>query len=145
MKASHYFNMLDARGVISVTERAAYMGGCGRWHAVVVRPGLGQMRRCRMADLLIELVSEEIPARMQNMAAQHFATAVRTALDDLGVWTNDAGIDGLCGPRHLAVYASGIAVAQPDRVIEKRGPRVDAPEAAIADLLHLPGSARGAD
>ena len=62
-----------------------------------------------MADLLIELVSEEIPARMQNMAAQHFATAVRTALDDLGVWTNDAGIDGLCGPRHLAVYASGIA------------------------------------
>ena len=68
-----------------------------------------------MADLLIELVSEEIPARMQNMAAQHFATAVRTALDDLGVWTNDTGIDGLCGPRHLAVYASGIAVAQPDR------------------------------
>ena len=38
-----------------------------------------------MADLLIELVSEEIPARMQNMAAQHFATAVRTAFDDLGV------------------------------------------------------------
>ena len=53
-----------------------------------------------MADLLIELVSEEIPARMQNMAAQHFASAVRTALDDLGVWTNDARIDGLCGPRH---------------------------------------------
>ena len=97
-----------------------------------------------MADLLIELVSEEIPARMQNMAAQHFATAVRTALDDLGVWTNDAGIDGLCGPRHLAVYASGIAVAQPDRVIEKRGPRVDAPEAAIAGFVSSAGVPREA-
>ncbi|MEL0165071.1 MAG: glycine--tRNA ligase subunit beta [Alphaproteobacteria bacterium] len=97
-----------------------------------------------MADLLIELVSEEIPARMQNMAAQHFATAVRTALDDLGVWTNDAGIDGLCGPRHLAVYASGIAVAQPDRVIEKRGPRVDAPEAAIAGFVASGGVPREA-
>ena len=97
-----------------------------------------------MADLLIELVSEEIPARMQNMAAQHFATAVRTALDDLGVWTNDADIDGLCGPRHLAVYASGIAVAQPDRVIEKRGPRVDAPEAAIAGFVASAGVPREA-
>ena len=97
-----------------------------------------------MADLLIELVSEEIPARMQNMAAQHFATAVRVALDDLGVWTNDAGIDGLCGPRHLAVYASGIAVAQPDRVTEKRGPRVDAPEAAIAGFVASTGVPREA-
>ena len=97
-----------------------------------------------MADLLIELVSEEIPARMQNMAAQHFATAVRTALDDLGVWTNDTGIDGLCGPRHLAVYASGIAVSQPDRVIEKRGPRVDAPEAAIAGFVASAGVPREA-
>ncbi|MGB1866844.1 MAG: glycine--tRNA ligase subunit beta [Candidatus Puniceispirillaceae bacterium] len=97
-----------------------------------------------MADLLIELVSEEIPARMQNMAAQHFATAVRTAFDDLGVWTNDSGIDGLCGPRHLAVYASGIAVAQPDRVIEKRGPRVDAPEAAIAGFVASAGVPREA-
>ena len=97
-----------------------------------------------MADLLIELVSEEIPARMQSMAAQHFATAVRTALDDLGVWTNDAGIDELCGPRHLAVYASGIAVAQPDRVIEKRGPRVDAPETAIAGFVASAGVPREA-
>ena len=88
-----------------------------------------------MADLLIELVGEEIPARMQTMAAQHFATAAKTALDDLGVWTDAASIDGLCGPRHLAVYARGIAVSQPDRMIEKRGPRVDAPEAAIAGFV----------
>ncbi len=97
-----------------------------------------------MADLLIELVGEEIPARMQTMAAQHFATAAKTALDDLGVWTEAASIDGLCGPRHLAVYARGIAVSQPDRMIEKRGPRVDAPEAAIAGFLASAGVSREA-
>ena len=97
-----------------------------------------------MADLLIELVGEEIPARMQTMAAQHFATAVKTALDDLGVWTDAASIDGFCGPRHLAVYANGIATSQPDRVIEKRGPRVDAPEAAIAGFVTSTGVPREA-
>ena len=97
-----------------------------------------------MADLLIELVGEEIPARMQTMAAQHFASAVKTALDDLGVWTDAASIDGLCGPRHLAVYARGIAVSQPDRMIEKRGPRVDAPEAAIAGFVASAGVPREA-
>ena len=71
-----------------------------------------------MADLLIEFVGEEIPARMQAMAAQHLATAVKTALDELGVWTDVASIDGLCGPRHLAVYARGIAASQPDCVID---------------------------
>ena len=64
-----------------------------------------------MADLLIELVGEEIPARMQTMAAQHFASAAKTALDDLGVWTDAASIDGFCGPRHLAGYARVIAVS----------------------------------
>ena len=97
-----------------------------------------------MADLLIELVGEEIPARIQTMAAQHFAIAVKTALDDLIVWTDAASIDGFCGPRHLAVYASGIAVSQPDRVIEKRGPRVDASEAAIAGFVASTGVPREA-
>ena len=97
-----------------------------------------------MADLLIELVGEEIPARMQTMAAQHFATAAKTALDNLGVWTDAASIDGLCGPRHLAVYARGIAVSQPDRMIEKRGPRVDAPESAIAGFVASAGVLREA-
>ena len=97
-----------------------------------------------MADLLVELVGEEIPARMQTMAAQHFATAVQAALDGLGVWTGEATINGLCGPRHLAIYATGIAVAQPDRVIEKRGPRVDAPDAAIAGFVTSTGLPREA-
>ena len=47
-----------------------------------------------MADLLVELVGEEIPARMQTMAAQHFANAVQAALDGLGVWTGEATING---------------------------------------------------
>ena len=97
-----------------------------------------------MADLLIELVGEEIPARMQKMAAEHFAGAVHAALERLGVWGDHATINGLCGPRHLAIYASGIAVAQPDRVTEKRGPRVDAPEAAITGFVASTGLSREA-
>jgi glycyl-tRNA synthetase beta chain len=97
-----------------------------------------------MADLLIELVGEEIPARMQSMAARHFAAAVKQALDELGVGGEAAAVHGMCGPRHLAVYATGIAVAQPDRTIEKRGPRVDAPEAAIAGFVASTGLARDA-
>ena len=97
-----------------------------------------------MADLLIELIGEEIPARMQTMATHHFANAVKTALDDLGVWTDAASIDGLCGPRHLAVYARGIAASQPDRVIKKRGPRVDALEAAIVGFVASAGVPREA-
>jgi len=95
-----------------------------------------------MADLLIELVSEEIPARMQSMAAGHFSKAVEQALAALGVWGDHANITGMCGPRHLAVYATGIASAQPDRTIEKRGPRVDAPEAAIAGFVASTGLTR---
>ena len=97
-----------------------------------------------MADLLIELVGEEIPARMQIMAAQHFATAAKNSLDDLGVWTDAASVDSFCGPRHLAIYARGIAVSQPDRVIEKRGPRIDAPEVAIAGFVTSAGVPREA-
>ena len=97
MKASHYFNMLDARGVISVTERAAYIGQVRALARGCCEAWIGGVRRCRMADLLIELVGEEIPARMQTMAAQHFATAVKTALDNLGVWTDAASIDGCVG------------------------------------------------
>ena len=81
-----------------------------------------------MADLLIEL-SARNPARMQTMRAS-FRQCCKTALDD-HVWTDAATIDGLCGPRHLAVYASGIAVSQPDRV-KKNGPRVDAIETRLS-------------
>ena len=71
IKASHVFNLLNARGVISVAERQAYIGrvrdlakgACQAW--MDKHDG----RVLRMADFLLELLSEEIPARMQPRRA----------------------------------------------------------------------------
>ena len=95
-----------------------------------------------MADLVIELVSEEIPARMQAGAGRDLARLIESALTTLGVWHDDSAATGLCAPRHLLAYVSNIAASQPDRIIEKRGPRVDAPEAAIAGFLNSAGVSR---
>ena len=95
-----------------------------------------------MADLLIEFVSEEIPARMQTGAGRDLARLIESALTTLGVWHYDSVATGLCAPRHLLAYATNIAASQPDRIIEKRGPRVDAPEAAIAGFLNSAGVSR---
>ena len=95
-----------------------------------------------MADLLIEFVSEEIPARMQTGAGRDLARLIESALTTLGVWHYDSVATGLCAPRHLLAYATNIAASQPDRIIEKRGPRVDAPEVAIAGFLNSAGVSR---
>ena len=73
-----------------------------------------------MADLVIELVSEEIPARMQAGASRDLASLIELALTELGVWTDDSTINATCAPRHLFAYATDIRVSQPDQIIEKR-------------------------
>ncbi len=88
-----------------------------------------------MADLLIEIVSEEIPAGMQADAGVNLARLLKTALSDLGVWDKTSTVTGLCASRHLIAYGTNIVISQPDKIIEKRGPRTDAPEAAIAGFL----------
>jgi glycyl-tRNA synthetase beta subunit len=60
---------------------------------------------------------------------------IESALTTLGVWHDNSVATGLCAPRHLLAYVTNIAASQPDRIIEKRGPRVDAPAAAIAGFL----------
>ena len=95
-----------------------------------------------MADLLLDLVCEEIPARMQAGACNDLSRLLRKALEDIGVWNDASEIKTLCAPRHLIAYAHDIAVTQPDRVMEKRGPRVDAPDAAIAGFVNSAGISR---
>ena len=95
-----------------------------------------------MADLVIEFVSEEIPARMQAGAGRDLVRLIESALTTLGVWHDDSVATGLCAPRHLLAYVTNIAASQPDRIIEKRGPRVDAPEVAIAGFLKSTGLSR---
>jgi glycyl-tRNA synthetase beta chain len=90
-----------------------------------------------MPDLLLELFSEEIPARMQARAAEDLCRLVTGALLERGLLHEGAA--AFATPRRLALHVSGLPARQPDRREEKRGPRVGAPEAAIAGFLKSTG------
>ena len=88
-------------------------------------------------SLLIDLFSEEIPARMQKTAAHDFARLLTDALKAEGLETG--AVQVWYAPRHLAVRIDGIPVAQADRTEERRGPREGAPEQAVAGFLSANG------
>ncbi|NOX82909.1 MAG: glycine--tRNA ligase subunit beta [Alphaproteobacteria bacterium] len=90
-----------------------------------------------MPDLLLELFSEEIPARMQVRAASDLERSVNKAL--LGAGFMPEGIKAFATPRRLTVVATGLPIRQPDRREEKKGPRVGAPEKAVAGFLKSAG------
>ena len=86
-----------------------------------------------MPDLLLEFFSEEIPARMQARAAEDLKKLVTDKLVAAGL-TYD-GAKAFATPRRLALTVQGIPVRQPDVKEEKKGPRVGAPEQALAGFL----------
>ena len=86
-----------------------------------------------MPDLLLELLSEEIPARMQARAADDLRRLVTDALAEAGL--PGAGARAFATPRRLALAVQGLAARSPLRREERKGPRVDAPEAALAGFL----------
>ncbi len=90
-----------------------------------------------MPDLLLELFSEEIPARMQTRAAEDLCRLVVEALRARGL--PHEGAASFATPRRLALHICGLPARQPDRREEKKGPRVGAPEAAIAGFLKSTG------
>jgi glycyl-tRNA synthetase beta chain len=90
-------------------------------------------------ELLLEFLSEEIPARMQRRAIDDLTGLLRDKL--AGADIPAASIEGHVTPRRLTVIADGIPARQPDRSEERRGPRVGAPEAAIAGFLRGAGLA----
>jgi glycyl-tRNA synthetase beta chain len=90
-----------------------------------------------MPDLLLEFFSEEIPARMQARAAEDLKKLVTDALVAAGL-TYD-GAKAFATPRRLALSVAGIPVRQPDTREERKGPRVDANERAIAGFLKAAG------
>ncbi|HXJ03090.1 MAG TPA: glycine--tRNA ligase subunit beta [Micropepsaceae bacterium] len=92
-----------------------------------------------MPDLLLELFSEEIPARMQAQAAKDLERLVVGALSDRGLLFEAAR--GFAGPRRLTLAIQGLPVKQPDVSEEKKGPRVGAPEKAIEGFLKSAGVA----
>ena len=86
-----------------------------------------------MPDLLLELFSEEIPARMQRRAAEDLKAAVTTALVERGCVYEAA--QAFATPRRLALHLVGLPAHQPDLREEKKGPRVGAPQPAIDGFL----------
>jgi glycyl-tRNA synthetase beta chain len=92
-----------------------------------------------MPDLLLELFSEEIPARMQPRAADDLKKLVTDRLVAAGLVYEDAR--AFATPRRLALAVQGVPVRQPDVKEEKKGPRVGAPEGAIAGFLKSAGLA----
>jgi glycyl-tRNA synthetase beta chain len=90
-----------------------------------------------MPDLLLELFSEEIPARMQTQAAQDLQRLVTQALSEAGLSFESAA--AFSTPRRLALQLCGLPARQPDMREEKKGPRVGAPEAAIQGFLKSAG------
>ena len=90
-----------------------------------------------MSDLLLELFSEEIPARMQARAAEDLRKLVTDRLVDAGLVYE--GARAFVTPRRLALSVHGVPARQKDVREEKKGPRVGAPEGAIAGFLKAAG------
>ena len=90
-----------------------------------------------MAELLLELFSEEIPARMQSRARDDLARLLGNALRDAGLEYKD--IKTFATPRRLVAVVESLPARSPDIREERKGPRVDAPEAAIKGFLKAAG------
>jgi glycyl-tRNA synthetase beta chain len=93
-----------------------------------------------MPDLLIELFSEEIPARMQARAAEDLRRLVTNGLVEAGL--TYAGAAGFSTPRRLTLAIEGLLANSPTLREERKGPRVDAPAQAIEGFLRGAGLTR---
>jgi glycyl-tRNA synthetase beta chain len=90
-----------------------------------------------MPDLLLELFSEEIPARMQAKAADDLRRMVTDKLVAEGLIYE--GAKAFATPRRLALTVHGIPTRQPDLKTERRGPKMGAPDAAVQGFLKATG------
>jgi glycyl-tRNA synthetase beta chain len=92
-----------------------------------------------MPDLLLELFSEEIPARMQAKAADDLKRLVTDKLVAEGLVYE--GAKAFATPRRLTLVVHGIPARQPDLKDERKGPKVGAPDAAVQGFLKATGLA----
>jgi glycyl-tRNA synthetase beta chain len=93
-----------------------------------------------MPDLLLELFSEEIPARMQRQAAEDLKRLVTNALVERNLFYE--GAQSFVTPRRLTLHVVGLPAAQAHSHEERKGPRVGAPDAAIHGFLKSAGLSR---
>ena len=92
-----------------------------------------------MSELLLELFSEEIPARMQKRGGEDLVRLVGEALKEAGVEGKNAR--AYATPRRLALVIDGLPERTPDVKEERKGPKVGAPQQAIDGFLRAAGLA----
>jgi glycyl-tRNA synthetase beta chain len=90
-----------------------------------------------MAQMVLELFSEEIPARMQPRARDDLKRLATEAIEAAGLSFDKAA--AYATPRRIALMIDGLPDAQPDISEEKRGPRTDAPDKAVEGFLRANG------
>ncbi len=149
LKASHLFNLLDARHAISVTERQRYIlrvralsrAVAQAYHEAreklgfplyepsvsaktVPAPPAPPAGKGESRDLLIEIGTEELPPRALRRLSTAFREQIRNGLERAKL--RFAGIRSFATPRRLAVLVSALDDQQPDQSVERRGPAVSA-------------------
>jgi glycyl-tRNA synthetase beta chain len=90
-----------------------------------------------MGELLLELFSEEIPARMQRAAAEQLRASLTARLAEERLAFSRA--EAFATPRRLTLVVDGLPPRQPDVVEEKRGPHVNAPQPALEGFMRKVG------
>ena len=86
-----------------------------------------------MSELLLELMSEEIPARMQARAADQLRRLMTEKLNAAGLTYRDSR--SYTTPRRLTLVITGLPARQADVTEEKKGPRIGSPEKALRGFL----------
>src|SRR5690242_766058 len=94
-----------------------------------------------MADFLLELLSEEIPARMQARARNDLGRLFAEEMEKVGLGTG--AIETFSTPRRLVLIARDVAGATEAAREELKGPRANAPEQALEGFLRKTGLTRG--
>jgi len=148
IKASHAFNLLDARGVISTTERTGYIGRirdlarliAGEYVASreklgfpltrkLIAPKIKQPKKpskkfdgSKKRDYLLEIGSEQLPATFVPIGQRNLERAIKTLLEKEGL-SFDA-ILSYGTPRRLAVKVEGLVEGASPQTLDKRGPPV---------------------
>jgi len=90
-----------------------------------------------VAELLLELLTEEIPARMQSVAAEELRRLAEIAFNEAHL--TFTRLTSFVTPRRLTLHVEGLPLEQPGSVEEKRGPRVGAPQNAVDGFLKSSG------
>ena len=90
-----------------------------------------------MSELFIELYTEEMPARYQQRGAQDFMCLLQEGLKAEGIPSDEGQY--YVSPRHIAVIFNDVPLHRANRTEERKGPRIDAPQAAVDGFLKSTG------